>query len=60
LDEQFARDVKEAVYRRGLKALFISSSTFILRPKRVTRVLVRFDGTVDKVNKKDKGKGRQM
>jgi hypothetical protein len=31
------------------------------RPKRATRALARFDGTVGKANrKKDKGKGRQM
>jgi hypothetical protein len=48
------------VYRRGLEAFSISSPTPILRLKRVIRALVRFDGTVSKVNgKKDKGKGRQ-
>jgi hypothetical protein len=49
------------MYRRGLEAFSISSSTLVPRPKRATRALVRFDGTVVKANKKkDKGKGRQI
>jgi hypothetical protein len=61
LDEQFARDVEEAVYRRGPEAFSISSPTPAPRPKRATRAPVRFDGTIGKANrKKDKGKGRQM
>ena len=61
MDEQFVRDVEEAIRKRSLEALFISSSTLILRLKRAIKAPVRFNGTVGKVNKKkDKGKGRQM
>ena len=60
LDEQFARDAEESIRRRGSSAPR-SSPTPAPRPKRATRALMRFDGTVGKANgKKDKGKGRQM
>ena len=61
MDEQFVRDVEEAIRKRSPEALSISSSTLILRLKRVIKAPVKFNGTVSKVNKKkDKGKGRQM
>jgi hypothetical protein len=57
LDEQFARDAEESIRRRGPRSSPRSSPTPAPRPKRATRAPARFDGTIDK---KDKGKGRQM
>jgi hypothetical protein len=53
--------MEEAMHRRGLEAFSILSPNPTPRPKRAIRALVRFDGTIGKVNrKKDKGKGRQI
>ena len=59
LDKQFAYDIEESICRRGLLAPPRSSPTLAPRPKRATRALARFNGTIGKViGKKDKGKGR--
>jgi hypothetical protein len=59
LDKQFTCNIKESIYRRGLKAPSILFPTLAPRPKRATRALARFNRTIGKViGKKDKGKGR--
>jgi hypothetical protein len=60
LDEQFAYNIEESICKRG-EAPPILSPTPALRPKRATRALARFNRTIGKViEKKDKGKGRQI
>jgi hypothetical protein len=60
LNKQFAHNIEESIHKRG-EAPPILSPTPASRPKRATRALARFNGTIGKViGKKDKRKGRQI